>query len=98
VSWNGAIPAGSDVTVTISARLNEGTAGEVISNQAMVHYDMNRDGTNESQIATDDPASVAARDATAFVVGPLDAIPALSGAWLLLLALACAAVGVSSRM
>jgi uncharacterized repeat protein (TIGR01451 family) len=69
VTWNGSIPAGGSVTITIKATLNPGTAGTAISNQGTFHFDGNNDGINETTGLTDDPATVApVVDPTTFLV------------------------------
>ena len=52
VTWNGSIPNGGTVTVTIVARINDIRA----TNEATVHYDADGNGTNESS-ATSAPAT-----------------------------------------
>ncbi len=91
-SWNGSIPPGGSVTITITATIN-GAAGTTIDNQGQVFFDANNDGANESLGLTDDPAVGGATDPTSFVV--VEPIPTLSGAAALLLALALAGAGVS---
>jgi uncharacterized repeat protein (TIGR01451 family) len=54
VTWNGSIPNGGTVTVTIVARLDSARA----ENQATVHFDADGNGTNESG-ATSAPAAFA---------------------------------------
>jgi len=77
VRWNGSIPAGGSVTITIQAVVNAGTAGSPIANQATISYDADGNGTNEatgtSNTATFTPAAASA-------------IPALSHLALLALA------------
>jgi uncharacterized repeat protein (TIGR01451 family) len=68
VTWNGAIPAGGLVTITINATVNAGTAGSTISNQGTVTYDHNGDGTNTIAIQTDNPFVVGGPDPTSFTV------------------------------
>ncbi len=90
VTWNGAIPGGSSVTITIQATIKNGLAnGTPVSNQGTVSYDANGDGTNESTAMTDDPAVGGGADPTVFVVGGQSAaeIPTLDGAGLTLLVL-----------
>jgi fimbrial isopeptide formation D2 family protein len=70
VTWNGAIPAGGSVTITITANINTATAGTSISNQATVHYDADGNGTNETSLPTDDPSVPGSADATVFVIKP----------------------------
>lgn len=84
VTWNGAIPSGGSVTITIVARINAGTEGTTISNQGTIHYDGDNNGTNESTTVTDAPGG----GATTFVVGAAIApVPALSPAMLALVAM-----------
>lgn len=68
VTWNGAIPAGGSVTITIDATINPGTEGQTITNQGTVNYDADGDGTNESSRLTDDPGTATPDDPTALVV------------------------------
>ncbi len=69
VTWNGAIPAGGSVTITIQATIRPDVAdGTVIANQASLAFDANVDGTNESQGLSDDPDEPVSGDATTFVV------------------------------
>ncbi|HEX3552919.1 MAG TPA: M36 family metallopeptidase [Thermoanaerobaculia bacterium] len=95
VTWNGAIPANGSVTITITATVNPGTAGQTISNQGSFSFDSNGDGTNDTSGVTDDPATPAAGDPTAVdIVVPIAEVPTLSdfGLVLLFLALAGAAL------
>jgi uncharacterized repeat protein (TIGR01451 family) len=68
VTWDGKVPAGGSVTVTITATINAGTAGSTITNQGTANYDSAGDGTNKSQTLTDDPAVGGASDPTSFTV------------------------------
>lgn len=69
VTWNGSIPAGGSVTVTILAQVGTGAAlGDAISNQATVYFDADGNGTNESSTPSDDPATGAVGDATTILV------------------------------
>jgi uncharacterized repeat protein (TIGR01451 family) len=98
VNWNGAIPAGGSVTVTVQATVKAGAAvGAAISNQASLSYDADGDGVNETGGVSDDPAAGGAADPTAFIVAPAPPaeVPALSGAGLLLLALLLATGGAA---
>jgi uncharacterized repeat protein (TIGR01451 family) len=55
--WNGSIPAGGSVEITIQATIpSDFPRGVVIFNQALFFYDADGDGTNESVGATDDPS------------------------------------------
>jgi uncharacterized repeat protein (TIGR01451 family)/fimbrial isopeptide formation D2 family protein len=81
VSWDGGIPAGGSVTITITATVNAGTApGTTVSNQATISYDADVNGSNESTTTTDDPAAGGTNDPTAFVVAAdsIVQIPTLS--------------------
>ena len=69
VSWNGSIAAGASVTITITASINNGTMGTMISNQGTISYDNDGDGTNESSAVTDDPGTATVNDPTSFTVG-----------------------------
>ncbi len=98
VTWNGSIPAGGSVTVTITALVGSGAGlGDVISNQATVSYDANGDGTNESSAPSDDPATGTLGDATSITVtlgaGGVAVIPAAGTVGLGLLALLVALGG-----
>ena len=91
VTWNGTIPAGGTVTVTISAAVPlDAVVGTTISNQATVSYDADGDGTNETVGVSDDPATTSAGDATVFAVSDAGSsvatIPVLDGVGLGLLA------------
>jgi len=92
VTWNGTIPAGGSVTVTIVATISSPT-GATVSNQGQVSYDGDGDGTNETTVLTDDPSRPGTTDATAFAVTEAP-IPMLPPAGLAALAAAIAALGV----
>jgi uncharacterized repeat protein (TIGR01451 family) len=90
VTWNGSIPAGGSVTITIQATVGAGVAaGTTVSNQASFAYDGNGDGANEASGTSDDPATPASGDPTTFVVvgGTVAAIPTVDGLGLALLVL-----------
>ena len=87
VHWNGSIPAGGSVTITIQARIASTAGGASISNQGTAYFDADGNGTNESSILTDDPAVGGATDPTAFQADAQAAIPAASTAGLALLGL-----------
>jgi uncharacterized repeat protein (TIGR01451 family) len=97
VTWNGSIPAGGSVTLTINATIKTNVApGTTISNQATFSYDANGDGTNEASGVSDDPVAQGGSDPTAFQVqGPdvAPGIPTLDGLGLMLLALLLAMGG-----
>jgi len=81
VTWDGGVPAGGSVTITITATIKPGTAGQTVSNQGTVSFDSDLDGTNDTTVMTDDPAVGGASDPTVFVVQAATAaeIPTLSG-------------------
>ncbi len=89
VTWNGSIPAGGSVTITISATIKPGTGGTTISNQGTLSYDSDGNATNDAAGVTDDPGTAAANDPTSFVA--VNPVPALSPCLLLLVA-ACLAM------
>lgn len=97
VRWNGAVPAGGTVTITIQAAITLDAAGTTLVNQAQIAYDGDGSGDNETLAATDDPTTEGATDPTTFVVGEpfLVEVPALSPAALALLALLLAAAGLA---
>jgi uncharacterized repeat protein (TIGR01451 family) len=69
VRWNGSIPAGGSVTITIVASIKPGTAGSPIANAATVNYDADGNGTNES---------TASSNTTTFRPLAASALPAMS--------------------
>ena len=91
VSWNGAIPAGGSVTITVDAVVADGAAGQIVSNQGTINYDADGDGSNEATRATDDPAVAGAADPTEFQV--LAPVPLASGLGLAALLLAVLLAG-----
>lgn len=72
VSWDGSLPSGGSVTVTIHATVQPWAAlGTSIANLGIVSYDLDGDGTNEATTTTDDLALPGANDPTSFrVVSP----------------------------
>ncbi len=69
VAWDGSLPSGSSVTVTVHATIQPTLAlGTAIANQATVYYDADGNGTNEATTLTDDPDKPGANDLTSFVV------------------------------
>jgi len=77
VTWNGAIPVGGMVTITITATIGAGTQGMTFCNAPTIAFDRDGDGTNESSGAAAVPCC--------FLI-PAQ-IPALSGPALGILAL-----------
>lgn len=88
VTWNGGIPAGGSVELSIEAVVGAGAAGATVSNQGSIAYDSDLSGDNDASAVTDDPGLPGATDPTEFVVG-LSAleIPTVGGWGLALLAL-----------
>jgi uncharacterized repeat protein (TIGR01451 family) len=69
VTWNGSLdPLGGTVTITITATINSGTAGQTVSAQGSINYDADSNGTNEASAQTDDPSKPGASDSTTFTV------------------------------
>ncbi len=95
VHWNGGVPAGGSVTITIQAGIAAGaTTGSAISNQATVAYDATRSGTNQTTLVTSDPGAPGQGGPTRFLVGgAIASVPALSRTGLAALAAALAAAG-----
>ncbi len=70
INWSGEIPAGGQVTITITCRVLPGTAPEtLIANQAIVHFDSDADLIDDTNRPTDDPDQPGEHDATGFRVG-----------------------------
>src|SRR6185295_3054692 len=92
VTWNGSVPGGGSVTITINATIDAGTEGQRVSNQATVLYYSDGNGTNETAVLSDDPAVGGGADPTVFTVAAAAAaaIPTTSGLGLLLMALGIA--------
>lgn len=93
VTWNGSIAVDASVTITITATINEDTAGQTIANQGTIFYDANNDNINESQRLTDNPDNpTGIDDPTHIQIGPAAGIPTLNefglGALALMLAFA----------
>ncbi len=66
--WNGAIPAGGSVTITINATVKPEAAGQIVTAQGILSYDADGDGTNEASALTDDPSTEAIDDANVATV------------------------------
>ncbi|MEM1182566.1 MAG: IPTL-CTERM sorting domain-containing protein, partial [Acidobacteriota bacterium] len=96
ITGNGPLPAGETVIVWLEAVV-DADAGELIANQALVRFDSNNDGTNDTVAPSDDPASSGTEDATVFTVVGFADIPTLSHLGLALMALLIAAAGVGLR-
>ncbi len=56
ITWNGGISAESSISLTFDVEVNSGIQnGTLLSNQGIVHWDENEDGTNNADELTDDP-------------------------------------------
>ncbi|MEA2599421.1 MAG: hypothetical protein QOF89_413 [Acidobacteriota bacterium] len=85
-TWNGPIPVGGTVTITVVATIDLGTLGQTICNPAETAFDADGNGFNESS-GTVSPACC-------FRVGADIPIPTLSGAGLAALSLLLAGLAV----
>ncbi len=85
VTWNGSIPAAGSVTVQITAVVGSPPVGTVVSNQGAISFDGDGNGSNETQVPTDDPSLPGADDPTSFTVVEQQAIPTLGTLGLLML-------------
>jgi uncharacterized repeat protein (TIGR01451 family) len=68
VTWDGSVPAGGSVTITITATINAVAPGTMVSNQGTVSYDADGNGVSEATRQTDDPSVAGAADPTVFGV------------------------------
>ena len=78
VTWNGSIPAGGSVTITINAVINAGTGGQTITNQGTINFDADGNGTNESTGVTDDPSVAGSTNPTSFAALDITQVPTLN--------------------
>ena len=97
VTWNGSIPTGGSVTITIHAIVGAAVpGGTTVSNQATFAFDADHDGTNESAGVSDDPGVGGVDDPTTFEVAAQPSpteIPALGEIGLLAFAALLAGLG-----
>ena len=97
VTWNGALPIGGSVTITITATIKPSAAGQTVSNQGTIAYDSDGNGTNDATAQTDDPGVPGPANPTSFTVAAAGTdIPTLSNLGLLLLGLAMAGLAFAS--
>lgn len=100
ITWNGSIPPGASVHLTIRAIIRPGTARKTVVTQGTVKFDVHGDGLNKALAPTDDPALPGPADATTFIVAPGGTnpveIPALSTAAILVLISLLAAAAVTA--
>ncbi len=102
VTWNGSIPPGGSVTLTINATVKPGTAGQVVSNQGSGSFDADLNGTNETTYLTDGVPGNGGSDPTRFTVsagggggsGTAKSIPATTPLGIVLLMLMLGTAGL----
>jgi uncharacterized repeat protein (TIGR01451 family) len=95
VTWNGAIPVGGRVNVTFMAKVNIGTAGMTICNQATAFLDTDGDGVNDTAFLSDlVTAPGPPADPCCFRVLTVHQIPALAQVGMAILTLLLAAGAV----
>lgn len=78
VTWNGGIPAGGTVTILIVATVLPSAVGTTVSNQGTIAFDSDANGTNDTTVTTNDPATSLGGDPTSFVAAATLAVPTLS--------------------
>ncbi|QQR72233.1 MAG: DUF11 domain-containing protein [Holophagales bacterium] len=84
VHWNGKIPAGGSVAITIDAAVAV-ASHQTIANQGQVSFDATGDGANDSTAPSDDPTVGGTSDPTVFESLSVIEVPTLGGAGRLLL-------------
>jgi hypothetical protein len=97
VTWNGVVPAGGSVTITIQAKVQANLPiGTVIANQATAAFDADGNGSNEASALSDEPSVPGAADPTTFQVGQqaIAEVPTLDLLGLAMLALLLSVGGV----
>ena len=93
--WNGALPAGGSVTLTVTARV-ETFSPDGLEMQGKIFFDTDGDGVNDLSTLTDDPSLPGDEDPSLlFAPQSVLEIPALSDVGLLFLALLLA--GLATR-
>lgn len=95
VIWNGPIPAYTSISIEISAVVGSVAPGMVVSNQGTIRFDGDGNGSNETQVGTDDPTLPGAADPTEFTVEQQQTIPTLGMTGLLIFAGMMAATGIA---
>jgi uncharacterized repeat protein (TIGR01451 family) len=96
VTWNGAVPAGGSVTITITATIRSSAGGQIVTNQASIAFDSDLNGSNETTRLSRDPR-LSGTSATVFSVEGVP-IPTLSSALLIVLAGLLSFAGARRRM
>jgi len=80
IVWDGAIPAGGQVTLTYKVKIDPTVEeGTEICNQGVVHWDSDGDGSNDTDEPTDDPTTPEVNDPTCLTVVFEGDVPPLSG-------------------
>jgi uncharacterized repeat protein (TIGR01451 family) len=69
VTYDGAIGVGESVSIVIAATLDGGIPGNTIDNQAIASFDLDGDGTNDTDEPSDDPETADVDDPTTFEIG-----------------------------
>ncbi len=72
--WNGSIPSGGNVTITITASIDLSASGTIV-NQGSIMFDGDGNGSNESTVLTDDPNQGGSSDGTPFTVIGVNNVP-----------------------
>ncbi len=89
VTWNGSIPISGSVTITMTATILPAAVGTTVTNQGVVSYDSDNNGTNNAAAQTDDPDSPGSGNPTGFQIAAAataEQIPAVSPLGLAILA------------
>lgn len=98
VTWSGSVPAFGSVMITITAMILPSAGGQLVSNQGTVLYDQDQNGSNETTVMTDDPATAAPNDATLRAVLAAQVVPTLSTWALIAMTIALATIAAGKRM
>ncbi len=95
VTWNGSMPAGGAVSISINATILSAGDDATIENQGSISYDADGNGTNEASGVTDDPGVAGSDNPTSFLlfIGEDFGIPTLDAVGLAMLALLLALCG-----
>ena len=79
IIWNGNITAGCSIKIRFCVTVDTNvTTGMVISNQGIVYYDRNGNGTNDAEEPTDDPGTEEINDPTNLEVASTMLVPAMT--------------------
>ena len=69
VRWDGTVPAGGTVVISVRALVLDSAAASSLHNQAQLFFDQSGDGVLDTGIDSDDPDTPAFPDATSIAVG-----------------------------